>query len=159
MRRPVPNPASPMAMQPGAALRGLNPLPTPGFSGWAGGCRGLSPLPSPPEPSGASVPPGAGAGGGVEAARQRPCPSSQGAAPVLGMVWMLWKQEVGCWELIDVGLSRDAEGGARAACVPSGISSPKKPFISPVLTQNSRKCSQQMTAPKLPSLKPSKAVP
>lgn len=70
MRRPVPNPALPMAMQPGAGLRGLNPLPTPGFSGRAGGCRGLSPLPCPPEPSGASVPAGAGAGGGVEAARQ-----------------------------------------------------------------------------------------
>lgn len=59
---------------------GLNPLPMPGFSGRAGGCRGLSPLPGPPEPSGASVPAGAGTGGGLEAARQSgsPCPSSQG---------------------------------------------------------------------------------
>lgn len=118
MRRPVPNPASPVAMQPGAALRGLNPLPTPGFSGAAGGCRGLSPLPGPPEPSGPSVPPGAGAGGGVEAARQRPRPPSQRAAPVLGLVGILWRQEVGWWELIDVGLSRDAEGGARASVSP-----------------------------------------
>lgn len=98
MRRPVPNPAS-----PGAGLRGLNPLPTPAFSGRAGGCRGLSPLPGPPEPSGASVPAGLeqeerwkqrGRAGSARA-------SSQGAAPVLGLVRMLWRQEVGGWEMTD----------------------------------------------------------
>lgn len=46
MRRPVPNPALPMAMQPRAALRGLNPLPTPGFSGRAGGAQGCPPFPA-----------------------------------------------------------------------------------------------------------------
>lgn len=60
----------------------------------------------------------------MEAARQRPCPSSQGTAPVLGLVWMLWRQEVGCWELIDVGLSRGAEGGARASV--SSVASPAR---------------------------------
>lgn len=133
MRRPVPNPALPMAMQPGAGLRGLNPLPTPGFSGRAGGCPGLSP-PAPGPPEGASatralrgIRPSRGCcrrwGGGSEA-RQRgtaasPRPSSQRAAPVLGLVRIPWRQEVGCWELIDVGLSRDAEGGARASVSPA----------------------------------------
>lgn len=30
-----------------------------------------------------------------------PCPSSRGAALLLGMVWMLWGQELGWWELRD----------------------------------------------------------
>lgn len=67
MRRPVPNPASPMAMQPGAGLRGLNPLPTHcrGLEARPGGAEGCPPVPGPPEPSGESVPAGHG---GVEAA-------------------------------------------------------------------------------------------
>lgn len=129
MRRPVPNPALPMAMQPGAGLRGLNPLPTPGFSGRTGGCPGLSP--PRPQPTRRGVchqsPPGHPSLQGLLQEvgwRQRgtaasPRPSSQRAAPVLGLVRIPWRQEVGCWELIDVGLSRDAEGGARASVSPA----------------------------------------
>lgn len=96
----------------------------------------------------------------MEVVRQRPCPSSQGAAPVLGLVWwMLWRQEVGWWEPIDVGFSRDVEGGARASVFPVASPAQRNTLFLLFLHKIPESVHRKMTAPKLPSLRPSKAVP